>query len=166
MMELLARNWGKALGEVLASVAGSLGSILLIALIISGQNEKVTVTNSFLSYFSGGQIGLTILSVSGVTFIALLRHRPTHQILSVFLLVFLVGPIAATSIIIGLNPGFRAGGLTDTLLYWLWLLFFGLHILWFFILLLEPTLPTAQQAGQDQENRVNKIKAGAAERAQ
>lgn len=166
MMQLLAKNWSKALGEVSASIVGSLGFVFLIACILSAQNTALTSRTAFAAYFAGGQIGLSILSVSGVAFIALLRHRATHQVLAVFLLVILVGPIAATSFIIGLNPGFQAGGLTDTLLGWLWLLFFGLHVLWFFILLLEPTIPTARQAGDAQESRVNKIKPGAADRAE
>jgi hypothetical protein len=41
-----------------------------------------------------------------------------------------------------------------------------LHLLWFFILLLEPTLPNAQEAGEKQQERVSKIKPQALTRAE
>lgn len=164
MKDLLLNNWGRALGDVSASMIGALGFIGLIALTLSGQDHNLTISEAFARYFEGGQIGLSILSVSGVAFVALLRHKPTHQVLAVILLILLVGPIAATSILIGMNPGFQPGGLSETLLTWLWRLFFGLHALWFFILLLEPSVPNPQEAGEAQEQRVNRIKAGAAGR--
>lgn len=165
MQDLLDKNWGRALGEVSASMVGALGFVALIALVLSGQEAELTTGKAFSGYFSGGQIGLSILSVSGVAFIALLRHKPTHQVLGVLLLIILIGPIVATAFIIGLNPGFQSGGLTQPLLGWLWKIFFGLHLLWFLILLLEPSIPSAQAAGEAQENRVKNIKAGAANRA-
>jgi hypothetical protein len=161
MAWLTQKNWGRALGEVAASLVGALGIVYVISLIYSAQDTSITSGQAFGSYFSGGQIGLAILSVSSVTFISLLRHKPAHQIVSLMLLIFLFGPVVATSIIIGMNPGFVAGGLSKVLLVWMWWMFLGLHILWFIILLLEPTLPNAQQAGQAQEDRVNRIKSGA-----
>lgn len=166
MIDLFRKNWSKAFGEVLSSVVSSLGFILLIALILSAQNPPATFWAEFGNYYSGGQIGMSILPVAGVAFMALLRHKATHHVLAVILLVLLVFPIVATSFIIGLNPGFQAGGLKDPLLRWLWIQFFGLHVLWFVILLLEPKIPTAQQAGEDQENRVKNIKPGAARHAE
>ncbi|MBC7286363.1 hypothetical protein [Hoeflea sp.] len=165
MKDLLQNNWGKALGEVAASIVGALGFIWLVALALSGQNPDISTIQSFSRYFEGGQISLSILSVSGVAFIALLRHRQTHYILGVILLIILIGPIVATSIFVGMNPGFEPGGLSATILSWLWWMFFGLHLLWFLILLLEPALPNAQEAGEAQEKRVSKIKTGAAGRA-
>lgn len=70
-----------------------------------------------------------------------------------------------TAFLIGLNPGFSPNGLSTDVLGWLWKIFFGIHALWFFILLLEPTIPNAQEAGQAQEKRVNDIKSRAADRA-
>jgi len=166
MIDSLQRNWGKALSEVSASMVGALGFIFLVALALSGQDANVELGNAFFGYFGGGQIGLSILSVSGVAFIALLRHRPTPQLLNVLLFVLFIGPIVATAFIIGMNPGFYPGRLSATILFWLWLLFFGLHILWFFILLLEPTIPSAQEAGETQETRVKNIKPGASSHAQ
>ena len=69
-----------------------------------------------------------------------------------------------TAFLIGLNPGFSPNGLSDTVLDWLWWIFFGMHALWFFILLLEPTIPNAQQAGEAQDKRVRDIKERAADR--
>ncbi|MBB5221230.1 hypothetical protein HNP73_001151 [Amaricoccus macauensis] len=166
MLELLKKNWGRACSEVLSSVVGSLGFIYVIAIILSIQNPPSSIGNQFSKYFAGGQITMSILPVAGVAFMALLRHKATHQVLALILLITLVFPIVATSFIIGLNPGFETGGLKSPLLTWLWVQFFGLHVLWFIILLLEPKIPTAQQAGEDQENRVNSIKLGANRRAE
>lgn len=165
MLDLLQKNWGRALGEVSASMLGALGGIFLVALALSGQNASPSLSDTFFRYFSGGQIGLTILSVGGVTFIALLRHKPAHPLLAVLLYALLFGPMVITSILIGLNPGFTPDGLSAVVLEWLWWIFFGLHTLWFFILLLEPTIPNAQQAGEAQEKRVRDIKLRAQDRA-
>ncbi len=166
MFDSLRKNWGRALGEVCASMIGALGVISLVALVLVGQHAKPNMKDVFLSYFSGGQIGLSILSISGVIFIALLRHKPTHQLLAVILYVLFIGPIVITSIIIGMNPGFETDGLNETVLRWLWIIFFGFHALWFFLVALEPMVPDPQEAGAAEENRVNKIKAGATGRAQ
>ena len=163
-MEVLSKNWPRALGEVLASIIGSLGFVFLIAFVLSMQIPEMSSGTVFARYFSGGQLGLSILSVSGVTFIALLRHRATHQILAVVLLVVLVGPIAGTSFIVGLNPGFQPEMLSKNLLKLLWVLFIAIHFIWLVILLLEPNLPTAQEAGEAQEKRISMIKQGASRR--
>ena len=111
------------------------------------------------------KIGLPILSLSGIIFIGLLRHGRLHPVLSLFLYVWLFGPIIATAFIVGLNPGFQAGELTSPSLYLLWLFYFGLLFLWFAILMLDPIVPSAQKAAEAQEGRVNKIKSGASARA-
>lgn len=77
---------------------------------------------------------------------------------------FFFGPIVITAFIIGLNPGFLNDGLAHSTLSLLWIFYGGLHLLWLIILLLEPAVLSAQEAGEAQENRVNKIKAGAADR--
>ncbi|EDM30728.1 hypothetical protein RTM1035_05873 [Roseovarius sp. TM1035] len=146
-------------------MVGALGAIFLVALALWGQKASPRLWDAFYSYFSGGQIGLTILSVGGVTFIALLRHKPTHPILAVLLYIFLFGPMVITAFLIGLNPGFIPNGLSQDVLRWLWWIFFGLHALWFFTLLLEPVIPNAQEAGEAQEKRVRDIKARAVDRA-
>ncbi|WP_421871854.1 hypothetical protein [Nitratireductor rhodophyticola] len=165
MKDLLLANWKYALSEVLASIIGTLGIVLAIAFILSRQTDGTTIDASFVQYFTGGQIGLPILSLSGIIFMALRKHGPLNPIVSVSLYVFLLGPIIITAFIIGLNPGFQTNVLSQSNLSLLWWLFFSLHVLWFVILILEPALPTAQEAGKEQDDRVNKIKAGAAGRA-
>ena len=161
MKDVLIKNSGRALSIVLASILGTLGVVLLIALVVSQQSDNMTTTSAFIEYFRGGQIGLPILSLSGIIFIALRRYGRLHSLMSLILYVFLFGPIIATAFIVGLNPGFQVDILTPSNLLLLWLFYFGLHLLWFLILILEPTVPTAQEAAEAQEGRVNKIKVGA-----
>ena len=165
MKDVLIKNWGGALSEVLASIIGTLGIVFLIALIVSQQLDDITSPTAFTDYFQGGQIGLPILSLSGIIFIAIRRHGRIHQLWSLLLYVFFLGPIIATAIIIGLNPGFKTHVLTSSNLSLLWLFYCCLHVLWFLILVLEPTVPTVQEAADAQEGRINKIKAGAVGRA-
>ena len=165
MKAVLIRNWGRALSLVLASIVGTLGVVYLISVAVSLQSDELTTTVVFSKYFDGGQIGLPILSLSGIIFITLLRHGRPHPILSFFLYVWLFCPIIATAIFVGFNPGFQAGQLTSSSLYLLWSFYFALLLLWFLILILEPTVPSAQEAAEAQEGRVNKIKSGAAGRA-
>ena len=165
MKDVLIRNWGKALSLVLASIVGTLGVVFLISLIVSLQSADLTTTAAFTKYFEGGQIGLPILSLSGIIFITLLRHGRLHPLLSLFLYVLLFAPIIATAFIVGLNPGFRAGELTSSNLYLLWSFYSILLLLWLAVLILEPIVPSPQEAAEAQEDRVNKIKSGAADRA-
>ncbi len=78
----------------------------------------------------------------------------------------LLMPIVATSVIIGFNPGFGKGGLTDTSLTILWIIYAFIHILWLIFIVRSPTVPNAQEAGAEQEDRVSGIKQRAANRAQ
>lgn len=129
MKDLLLANWKYALSEVLASIIGTLGIVLAIAFILSRQADGITIGASFAQYFTGGQIGLPILSLSGIIFIALRKHGPLNPIMSVLLYVFLLGPIITTAFIIGLNPGFQINILSQSNLSLLWWLFFSLHAL-------------------------------------
>ena len=52
MTDLLRKNWGRALGEVSASMIGALGAIFLVALALSGQNNGLRVAETFSGYFS------------------------------------------------------------------------------------------------------------------
>jgi hypothetical protein len=161
MKQLLAQNWKSAVSEVIASVVGTVGIIWTISLILSLQSGSREVSDLFSTYFSGGQLGLPILALSGVIFIALRRHGRLNAIVSLLLYVFLILPIITTSFLVGINPGFKEKMLGSGNLQLLWAIFFGLHFLWFLILILEPAVLSAQEAGREQEGRVNKIKAGA-----
>lgn len=157
MIDLLRKNWRRALSDVLASMLGALGVIFLVSLALSAQNPKLTLLDIFFDYFSGGQVSLAILSVGGVAFIALLRHKPMQPLVAILFYLSLLGPIVLTAILIGLNPGFVRGSLSQTVLDWLWCIFFIVHVVWFIVLTLEPTIPNAQEAGEAQEKRVSAI---------
>ena len=146
---------------VLASLVGTLGIVLVIAVILSGQNESVSVGASFNRYFNEGQIGLSVLSISGVLFLALRRHGKMDSIISIFLYVLFVIPVVATAFIVGLNPGFEKNVLTPVNVSRLWGFYIWLHAVWFAILVLEPVVPTQEQAAAAEEARVG----GIAERA-
>ncbi|MCA0904410.1 hypothetical protein [Qipengyuania aquimaris] len=140
----------------MASIVGSVGIVFVIAMIVALQKEQSAML-VYQQYFDGGQMGLSILAISGGIFIALFRHPRLHAILSLGLYAAFVIPVLATGIIIGMNPGFESGELGSSLVNLLWLVFWFLHILWLFVMLLEPRIPTAQEAGDQQENRVNDI---------
>ena len=166
MKERIKKNWGNAIAEVGVSIAGTLGVVYLIALIFSQQANGATVGVTFTSYFEGGQISLPILSLAGLIFIALFRrHRRPHPVLAWVLFSIFVLPIIATAFMIGLNPGFQAGALGPTNLVTLWLVYGAFHILWFSVLILEPIPPSMEEVSKAQDERVNKIKLGASERA-
>lgn len=164
MKELLARNWKSAVSEVFASIVGTLGIVFAISIILTFQASAATVSSPFWEYFKDGQLGLSILSLSGVIFIALRRHGRLSELISVLLYVFLIIPIMMTAVVIGINPGFKENVLGSGNVLLLWFIFLGLHLLWFFVLVLEPVVPTAQEAGQEEEDRVSRIKSGAINR--
>lgn len=158
MKERLQKNGWKAFSEVALSIAGTIGIVLLISCILSLQSESSKIGSVFGKYFSGGQIGLSVLSLSGIILMVLLRHGPIHQAVSVLLYLIFVFPLLATALIVGLNPGFLEGKLSTGNLWVLWIIYFCMHILWFAILFLEPTVPSAQAAGKAEQDRVNDIK--------
>lgn len=164
MKEAVSRNWKNAVTEVAASLIGTLGIVFLISGVLSQQQSAASLASTFEAYFSGGQIGLGILSLSGVVFIAVLRHGTMSRLTSVVLYVVLFLPVIVAAFIVGLNPGFQQGGLGRSNLTTLWWVYFGLHFLWFLLLLLEPVVPTAQAAGKEEDGRVKQIKARAAGR--
>ena len=158
MKERLQKNGWKAFSEVALSIAGTIGIVLLISVILSLQSESSSIGSVFGKYFSGGQIGLSVLSLSGIIFMVLLRHGQIHQAVSVLLYFVFVLPLLATAVIVGLNPGFLEGKLNTGTLWFLWLIYIGMHILWLVILLLDPAVPSAQAAGKAEQDRVNDIK--------
>ncbi len=163
MIESIAKNWKDALTEVLASLFGTLGIVLVIAIILSGQNKDGDAYVAFHRYFNEGQIGLSILSISGVMFLALRKHGKMNSIISIMLYIFFVVPVVATAFIIGLNPGFEKAILTEVNVTRLWWLYLWLHLLWFVILAWEPIIPTPEQAGEAEETRVGGIAGRAAQ---
>ena len=165
MGESLIRNIKDGFAEIMLSVAGSIGAVGLISALIAANDDNLTAGAEFGKYFEGGQVGLSILAVSGAAFGALLRHPQKGKLGSITMGIILLIPIIATSLIIGMNPGFIKGGLTETLLKTLWGLYGFIHILWFIFIIRSPTVPNVQEAGEDQENRVNDIKKKASDRA-
>ena len=165
MKGLMKRNWGRAVGEIVASIVGSVGIVFVIACIVYLNSDNLTWNQSFFGYFDGGQLSLPILSLSGIIFMAFRRHPKGNSVLWAFLLVFYLIPVIATAFILGQNPGFGDGGLTPQVLNLLWILYCALHVVWLLVLVFEPTVPSPQEVAGDQEGRVNRIKAGAAKRA-
>lgn len=162
MIESVVKNWKDALTEVLASLLGTLGIVLVIAFILSGQNTQ-SVSESFIRYFNEGQIGLSVLSISGVMFLALRKHGKMTSIASILLYILFIVPVVATAFIIGLNPGFEKGVLKEVNVSRLWWFYLWLHFLWFVILVLEPIIPSGEAAGAAEDKRVRGIAEKAAQ---
>lgn len=158
MMGLIQKNSDGAISTVFYSVIGSIGLVYLISMIVAyqpqGGNQPFEI---FKDYFIGGQIGLTILSISGAIFAALLHRPPMPKWLSGLLYALFFVPVILTGIIIGLNPGFAPGGLGVNNLWLLWTFFVILHVLWFILLLVEPEIKSAQEAGKEEKDRVTGI---------
>jgi hypothetical protein len=162
-LDSLTKNWKEALTEVLASLIGTLGLVFVIAFILSGQIEEGKIASSFYRYFNEGQIGLSVLSISGVMFLALRKHGKLSAIMSIILYLCFIVPIVATAFLIGLNPGFEKDVLTGTNVSLLWKFYFGLHLLWFLILAFRPIIPSSEEAGAAENKRVSNIAKKAAE---
>jgi hypothetical protein len=157
MIESAKKNWKDALTEVLASLLGTLGIVFVIALILSGQTGNGDIWPAFFRYFNEGQIGLSVLSISGVMFLALRKHGKMNSIVSISLYALFVVPVLATSFIIGLNPGFEKDILKEVNVSRLWGFYFWLHLLWFLILALEPSIPTGDESCAAEDKRVKSI---------
>lgn len=162
--ELLKRNWKVAVAEVLLSLLGTVGVVIVVATIVASQTTKQEVAATFLGYFEGGQLSLPILALLGTVFLAIRRHGRISALSSTFVYVFLFGPAFVAALIVGLNPGFKPAVLSPTNLSLLWWAYLILHTVWLLSLLLEPVMPTAQEAGKEEDDRVNKIKGKAAGR--
>ena len=156
MIESVIRNWKDSLTEVTASLIGTLGIVLVIAFILSGQDTE-DVSTSFFRYFNEGQIGLSSLAVSGVMFLSLRKHGKINSLVSMLLYAFFIIPILATAFIIGLNPGFEKNVLVDVNVSRLWMFYFWLHFLWFLIRVFEPAIPSGEVAGAKENERVKSI---------
>ena len=164
MRHLLARNWKDAISEVLASLIGTVGVTALISFVLSLQSSAAGLAAIFGSYFSAGQLGLPILALSGVIFIALRRHGEVNPLVAVGLYIVLVLPTIVTAFVVGMNPGFRLDVLSSSTVSVLWALFMLLHALWLTILLLRPALPSPQEADEEEAERVDGIKRRASDR--
>lgn len=145
------------------SVIGTLGLVALISGVLSLQTEDKTLGAIFATYFSGGQIGLSVLSMAGVMLMVLLRHGPVPHIVSVGLYLIFIFPLFAAAFIVGINPGFVSGKLNPNNIFILWVVYFWFHVLWFIVLGLEPVIPTPEKAGETEGNRVKSIAEKAAQ---
>lgn len=162
MKKRIQGNWKNALIEVGTSIGGTLGMVFVIALIVSQQEIEANVYTLFAGYFEGGQISLPILSLSGIIILALLgKHKEASpELVRVVSVVFLL-PIVGTAIMIGMNPGFRPGGLGPGNLMTLWAIYGAFHLLWFLVLILEPVAYSIEEADKDREQRIrNMMSAG------
>lgn len=173
----MASNWKVKLGElwsrfkegmaeVILSLAGSVGIIWGISALQALNDTQKTTASAFHSYFDGGQVGLTVLAVAGAAFGTLLRLPKGDRLWSVITILILLAPIIGTAFIVGGNPGFVAGELEDGTLNLLWGFYILVHVMWlFFIMRKPPDLPNAQEAGEKESKRVNRMKEEAAARA-
>ncbi len=162
--DVLKRNWKNAVSEVALSLLGTVGVVLAVACVVAFQSMAPDVFKSFLSYFDGGQLSLSILALSGIVFLAIRRHGKINQLISIVLYIFFFGPAFVAAVMVGLNPGFKSGTLSSTNLLVLWSGYVILHVVWLFTLLLEPIIPTAEEAGKEEDDRVKGIKGRAADR--
>lgn len=160
--------WGRfknGLSDVILSLAGSIGGICLISLYEAMKDDSLSFRVVFSSYFDGGQLGLAVLGVTGVVYGASSRIPGISDLFTVLTSLILIAIVALTALIIGDNPGFVPGKLTDVQLQWLWGLFIGVHVMWlYFIVRKPPRIPSAQQASEEESKRVIGVKERAAER--
>ena len=116
-----------------------------------------TVQNQFLSYFAGGELSLSILSVSSIVLVALLSSGRRFGVVSgcIVYLVFIL-PLLGVSALIGQNPGFSAGGRSERQLGYLWAVYFLLHVMWF-IVVLSSRGPDYQEEASRSAKRVSRL---------
>lgn len=157
-LRVLWQRFKEGIAEILLSLAGSIGAVWLISALLALDDRSLTTNQAFHSYFEGGQVGLTILAVSGATFGALLRHPGRDRLWSVVIILILFVPIVGTSFIIGRNPGFTPGNLSAGTLELLWWFYVSIHILWLIFIIRKPNIPNAQQAGEQEKERVGGVK--------
>lgn len=157
MIERLRKNWWKAVAEVSVSVVGSVGIVFIISWVIALGPQNATAWSVFTSYFDGGQIGLSILSLSGAIYLMLNRIGRTHESLTILIYIAFFLPVIVAAIILGSNPGFDPTKIGAGQLITLAILYVIVHVVWFVLLLSQPALPTPQQSGEKQEDRVKSM---------
>ena len=163
MKEKLKKNGWKAVSEVGVSVIGSIGIIYGISLLIALGPQNQSSWAVFSSYFNGGQIGLSVLSLSGAIYLILNRIGQTHEGLAIPIYLACFAPVIVAAFIVGSNPGFDPLKISTAQLVVLAILYIVVHLFWFLLLLSQPVLQSPEKAGEAQETRVEGIAARAAQ---
>lgn len=163
-------NWKKAFDEVGASMFGSIGFVWCISYVLSRDAGDKTTWDVFKSYFDGGELSLSILSLSGVLYLLLARDKQAKQAASdgttpvktrgigSFLVFF--GPILIATVVIGLNPGFEPKNMGPEKLWLLAFLYVFVHLVWLYTLVFQPVpaaIPTPEHAATEQVTRTGGI---------
>lgn len=162
MNERVKKNWWKAVSEVGVSIIGSVGVVFGISWLIALGPAGTSGWSVFASYFDGGEIGLSILSLSGAIYLMLNRIGQTHEGLAIPIYLACFAPVIIAAFIVGSNPGFDPVKIGTGQLVVLSILYFAVHLFWFLLLLSQPVLQSPEKAGEAQENRVEGIAARAA----
>jgi hypothetical protein len=161
MKEKLKKNGWKAVSEVGVSVIGSIGIVFGISWLIALGPHSEPAMRVFASYFDGGEIGLSVLSLSGAIYLMLNRIGQTHESLAIPIYLACFAPVIVAAFIVGSNPGFDPVKIGTGQLVVLGILYITVHLFWFLLLLSQPVLQTPEESGEAQESRVK----GIAERA-
>lgn len=166
MMQKLKQNLWKAVSEVGVSVIGSLGIVLIISGLISLGPEAKSGWAVFKSYFDGGEIGLSVLSLSGAIYLLLNRLGQQHEGLGLPIYIFSFLPVIVAALIVGSNPGFEPTEIGYGQLVVLGLLYLIVHVVWFVLLLLQPPLPKRIKSPEEAALEQAQSAGGIEERAQ
>lgn len=163
MNERVKKNLWKAVSEVGVSIIGSVGVVLGISWLIALGPNSTSGWAVFGSYFDGGEIGLSILSLSGAIYLMLNRIGQTHEGLAIPIYLACFAPVIIAAFIVGSNPGFDPVKITTGQLVVLAILYIAVHLFWFLLLLSQPVLQSPEESSEAQESRVKGIAARAAQ---
>ena len=166
MNERVKKNWWKAVSEVGVSIIGSVGVVLGISWLIALSPHSASGWSVFGSYFDGGEIGLSILSLSGAIYIMLNRVGQIHEGFAIPIYLACFAPVIIAAFIVGSNPGFDPLKISTGQLVVLAILYIVVHLFWFLLLLWQPVLQTPEESGEEQEKRVKGIAVRAAKIAE
>ena len=159
MKQRLKHHLWKAVSEVGVSIIGSVGIIFVVSWLISLGPQPKSGWVVFASYFDGGEIGLSIFSLSGVIYLLISRLERKHEGLNLVAFVFLFAPVLIVAFVVGQNPGFEPTKIGTGQLITLWSLYALVHVVWFVLLLVQPLplIPTPEAASKEQQKRTGGI---------
>jgi len=163
MKEHFKQNGWRAVSEVGVSVICSIGIVFIISWLIAIGPERGSGWAVFTSYFDGGEIGLSVLSLSGFSFLMLIRIGKAHEDLAIPIYLGCFAPVIIAAFIVGLNPGFDPVKIGTGQLIVLAFLYTFVHLFWFVLLLWQPVLQTPEESGVAQASRVEGISRRAAQ---
>lgn len=166
MPERIKQNWKNAATEVGTSIVGSIGLLILISFVISLDDNTKTAWGVFASYFDGGELGLSILSLSGVIYILLMKYREGHEDQSrkkdkegqgFWSYILFFAPVILAAFIVGNNPGFDPSKIGSGKLMFLSVLYVLVHLVWLYLLLTKPILSSPEEIGTREDKNVDDI---------